>query len=229
MLFVSRFEWDLTRLINIYTGVLLVCMSFARYLYGSEILLTKPVTENAAQPVLSMIENRHQNVVLQQWELSCAAAALATILRYQHGVPATEHSVALGLINRKEYLSNPDLLRIRQGFSLLDLKRFVDKLGYEGVGIGQLSLEDLIEHAPVIVPVILQGYPHFVVFRGATSKSVLIADPAFGNVTMPTYKFMNGWIKYQDINHVGFVVTESGTLAPPGKLAAHAMEFVTLN
>jgi predicted double-glycine peptidase len=175
-----------------------------------------------------MIEMRHHNVVLQQWELSCAAAALATILRYQHGVPVTERSIALGLINREEYLSNPDLLRIRQGFSLLDLKRYVDKLGYEGLGLGQLDIKDLIEHAPIIIPVNLRGYPHFVVFRGATSSSVLIADPAFGNVTMPIDKFENGWIKYEDINHVGFVVTESGKLAPPGKLSAHAIEFVSL-
>ena len=212
------------RSINICTGTFLLCFSIASFLFGSG----NAVAENVTQQVLSIIEKRHQNVVLQQWELSCAAAALATILRYQHGLPATEHSVALGLINRKEYLSNPDLLRIRQGFSLLDLKRYVDNLGYEGLGLGQLTLSDLIERAPVIVPVILQGYPHFVVFRGATSKSVLIADPAFGNVTMPIYKFVNGWINYQDINHVGFVVTESGTLVPPGKLSAHAMEFVTL-
>lgn len=212
------------RSINICTGAFLLSLPVASFLFGGG----NAVAENVTQQVLSVIEKRHQNVVLQQWELSCAAAALATILRYQHGLPATEHSVALGLINRKEYLSNPDLLRIRQGFSLLDLKRYVDNLGYEGLGLGQLTLPDLIERAPIIVPVILQGYPHFVVFRGATSKSVLIADPAFGNVTMPIYKFVDGWINYQDINHVGFVVTESGTLAPPGKLSAHAMEFVTL-
>lgn len=215
---------DLRRSINIFTGVFLLCLSYTSSQYASELALA-----NAAdQPVLSMIEKRHQNVVLQQWELSCAAAALATILRYQHGLPATERSVALGMISRKEYLSNPDLLRIRQGFSLLDLKRYVDNLGYEGLGLGQLAFADLIEYAPIIVPVNLQGYPHFVVFRGATSDSVLIADPAFGNVTMPVDKFVAGWIDYQDINHVGFVVTESGTLVAPGKLSAHAMEFVTL-
>ena len=175
-----------------------------------------------------MLEKRHHNVVLQQWELSCAAAALATVLRYQHGIPATERTVALGLINRKEYLSNPDLLKIRQGFSLLDLKRYVDKLGYEGLGLGQLTLSDLIDHAPIIVPVNLSGYPHFVVFRGAAQNSVLVADPAFGNVTMPIEKFENAWIDYQDINHVGFVVTESGALVSPGKLSAKAMEFVSL-
>lgn len=185
-----------------------------------------PAADNAVMPVTSVLETRQQNIVLQQWELSCAAAALATVLRYQHGVPVTERSVALGLINRQEYLKNPELVRLRQGFSLLDLKRFVDGLGFEGIGLGQLAFSDLLEHAPIIVPVNLNGYPHFVVFRGATQNRVLLADPAFGNVTMSVSKFIDGWIYYRDIHHVGFVVTNSGTLAPPGQLLARADEFV---
>ena len=177
-------------------------------------------------PVRSLIERRHEHVVLQQWELSCAAAALATVLRYQFGVPVTERSVALGLINRAEYIADPDVVRIRRGFSLLDLKRFVDGLGYEGVGLGQLDLSHLRERAPIIVPVNFQGYPHFVVFRGATSNSVLLADPAFGNVTMPIHKFMDGWIDYRETGRVGFVVTEDGALVPPGRLSPGGREFV---
>lgn len=189
---------------------------------------TSPAADDTARSVTSVLEMRQHNVVLQQWELSCAAAALATVLRYQHGVPVTERSVALGLINRQEYLKNPELVRLRQGFSLLDLKRFVDELGFEGIGLGQLAFNDLLERAPVIVPVNLHGYPHFVVFRGATQDRVLLADPAFGNVTMPVSRFIEGWIDYKDIHHVGFVVTNSGSLAPPGRLLARAQDFVML-
>lgn len=184
------------------------------------------ISEKRTRPVASVLELRQRNVVLQHWELSCAAAALATVLRYQHGIPITERGVALGLIKRKEYLANPDLVRLRQGFSFLDLKRFVGTLGLEGVGLGQLSFADLIAHAPIIVPVNLQGFPHFVVFRGATADSVLLADPAFGNVTMSTRKFVNGWINYRDFGRVGFVVTSSGNLVPPGRLSARALEFL---
>lgn len=185
----------------------------------------KALAAGAAPPVRSLIEQRHRNVVLQQWELSCAAAALATVLRFQHGVAVTERSVALGLIDRVEYVANPDLVRLRQGFSLLDLKRFVDALGFEGIGLGRLSLPDLVERAPIIVPVSFRGYPHFVVFRGATSHAVLLADPAFGNVTMSIDKFRSAWIDYRDIGRVGFVVTNSGTLAPPGRLSARPSDF----
>lgn len=176
-------------------------------------------------PVESVLEKRHRNVVLQQWELSCAAAALATVLRYQHGVPVTERSVALGLINRPAYLDNPDLLRFRQGFSLLDMKRFTGRLGYVGIGLGQLGFEDLLQRAPVILPINTHGYPHFVVFRGATGGYVLLADPAFGNVTLSIERFLAAWIDYRDIGHVGYIVTQSGQVSPPGRLRAGISEF----
>lgn len=178
--------------------------------------------------VRSMSEIRYEHVVRQQWELSCAAAALATILRYQHGMPVSERTVALGLINRPEYIANPELVRLRQGFSLLDLKRYVDRIGFQGAGLGKLGLDDLRNHAPIIVPVNLQGFPHFVVFRGSTSKEVLLADPAFGNVTMSIEKFMQGWISYQNIERVGFIVKQEGHQMPPGNLAADALDFVLL-
>ena len=195
---------------------------------GPVAIASETVSPVQTLPVRSLEETRHHNVVLQQWELSCAAAALATILRYQYGVPVTERSVALGLITRSEYISNPDLVRIRHGFSLLDLKRYVDGMGYEGVGLGQLEFSDLLAQAPMIVPVILQGYPHFVVFRGATSREVLLADPAFGNVTMSVEKFMDGWIQYRDLQRVGFLVKQDGKQTPPGHLSPQEMDFVLL-
>jgi predicted double-glycine peptidase len=213
------------KLIEIYLTTLLFLLTLFIGLWIST-TLQAGIT---AQPIRSILETRQHNIVLQQWELSCAAAALSTILRYQYGVPVTERSVALGLINREEYLANPELVRIRHGFSFLDLKRYVDGLGYEGLGLGQLELPDLLENAPLIVPVNLQGFPHFVVFRGATNNSVLLADPAFGNTTMSKAKFFSGWIKYKDIGRVGFVVTPSGTRAPPGGLSARALDFVWLN
>jgi predicted double-glycine peptidase len=191
----------------------------------SQMFAAQAIASQSNRVVESMQEMRGHHVIRQQWELSCAAAALATVLRYQHGMPVTERSVALGMINRPEYLQNPELVRARQGFSLLDMKRMTDRIGYMGVGLGQLSFDDLLQRAPVIVPVSTNGYPHFVVFRGATSQRVLLADPAYGNVTMSVKKFMAGWIKYREVGHVGFIVTESGQTSPPGRLRATSAEF----
>ncbi len=192
-----------------------------------------PLAAGEAQPtasaVRSLYEARTHNVVLQDWDLSCGAAALATILRYQYGEQITEREVALGLIDRPAYHENPELIRARRGFSLLDMRRYLAELGYEGVGLGQMGFRDLVERAPVIVPVELQGYPHFVIFRGATDARVLVADPAFGNVTLSRADFEAAWIDYGDIGNVAFQVERDGERAPPGELAPTPREFVLLH
>lgn len=178
--------------------------------------------------VRSLLETRQDKVVVQRWDLSCGAAALTTILNYQHGDMVSEREVALALLNRKEYIDNPDLVRIRQGFSLLDLKRYVDSRGYEGVGYGRLELADLEAKAPVMVPIDANGYNHFVVFRGRYGNRVLLADPAFGNVTMPVREFEQSWIDYGELGRVGFVVQRRDGQPAPNRLAALPEDFVFL-
>ena len=112
------------------------------------LLLSGSAAAQDFRPVASLAEIREQNVVVQEWDLSCGAAALATILNYQHGDPVSEREIATGLMSRTEYLENPMLVSFRQGFSLLDLKRFVDDRGYNGVGLGQLTLEHLVARHP---------------------------------------------------------------------------------
>jgi uncharacterized protein len=73
----------------------------------------------------SLLELRRRKVVVQKWDLSCGAAALATILRYQFNDPVPEKEIAQELMRRREYLDNPLLVRERAGFSMLDLKRYV--------------------------------------------------------------------------------------------------------
>ncbi|EAR21773.1 Peptidase C39, bacteriocin processing [Nitrococcus mobilis Nb-231] len=169
---------------------------------------------------------RRDHVIVQQWDLSCGAAALATILRYQHGDPVPEREIAKALMKRKEYIANPLLVRIRQGFSLLDLKRYVDQRGYEGIGYGKLKLQDLIERAPIMVPLSLHGYNHFVVFRGVRRNQVLLADPAWGNRTMGIKRFKHVWINYPQIGKVGFIVAHKGSNAPANGLAPRPQDFI---
>jgi predicted double-glycine peptidase len=185
-----------------------------------------PQTQPA--PVRSLLELRHDRVVVQQWDLSCGAAALATILNYQHGDPVSEREVAKGLIRREAYVANPYLVQARHGFSLLDLKRYVDARGYVGIGYGRLALDDLIELAPIMVPVRLNGYNHFVVFRGLRANRVLLADPAFGNRTMLADRFVDAWLDYPEFGKVGFVVAQQEGPLPPNQLAPRATDFVSL-
>jgi predicted double-glycine peptidase len=128
---------------------------------------------------------------------------------------------------RREYIENPTLVQIREGFSLLDLKRYVEAHGFKGEGLGQLDFNDLIENAPIMVPVNALGYNHFVIFRGVMRDRVLLADPAWGNRTMTTDKFQRMWLDYgKEMGHVGFIVKGGDGSAPKSRLGPKSIDFV---
>lgn len=140
--------------------------------------------------VRSFLELRQANVVLQKWDLSCGAASLATLLTYQHGDPVPEKEIAMAMLKATE----AELVKQRLGFSLLDLKRYLDGRGYIGEGYGEVGVADLIDLAPAIVPIRIQAaFDHFVVFRGLAEGRAVLADSAFGNRTMPIGEFVGVW------------------------------------
>jgi predicted double-glycine peptidase len=195
-------------------------------LYGSD-----PAEGNP--PVQSVLEIRHDRVMIQQWDLSCGAAALATVLRYQFGEPVTEKDIAHALMARTEYVEHPELIQLREGFSFLDLKRYLQSYRggslYKGEGLGQLELSDLIEQAPIMVPVNALGYNHFVVFRGVMENRVLVADPAWGNRTMTIDKFQRMWLDYgESMGHIGFVVERADGRKSPNRMQPKPRDFVML-
>jgi predicted double-glycine peptidase len=185
-----------------------------------------PASADSSGPVRSLLEMRQQGVVVQKFDLSCGAAAVATLLNFQFGDHVTEKEVTAGLIRRKEYIEQPELVRLREGFSLLDMKRYVTARGYTGIGYGKLELSDVLDLAPIIVAVSPLGYNHFVVFRGMIGDEVLLADPAFGNRTMSREKFERIWIDFPEIGKVGFIVTRNEMPAPPGLLAPQARQVI---
>jgi hypothetical protein len=151
-------------------------------------------------------------------------------LQYQWGDPATERDVALGLMKRKEYVEHPELVQIREGFSLLDLKRYVEGHGYKGIGLGGLDFDDLNSAAPMMVPVDANGYNHFVIFRGTFGNRVLLADPAWGNRTVTIDKFQRMWLDYgEPVGRVGFKVERADGSAPLRALVPEPADFATLN
>lgn len=147
-------------------------------------------TDGYVKHVRSFLELRQANVVIQEWDLSCGAASLATLLTYQHGDAVPEKEIAMAMLEATE----AELVRQRLGFSLLDLKRYLAGRGYVGDGYGEVAVTDLIDLAPAIVPIRIQAaYDHFVVFRGLAEGRAVLADSAFGNRTMPVGEFLDVW------------------------------------
>ena len=85
-------------------------------------------------------------------------------------------------------------MQARKGFSLLDLKHFVQARGYRAQGFSEMSLEELADlKIPALVPIRSKGVDHFVVVRGVFGDRVVLADPAFGNMTIKARKFQEIW------------------------------------
>ncbi|HEX2197229.1 MAG TPA: C39 family peptidase [Burkholderiales bacterium] len=146
-------------------------------------------SQAVGQPVRSLIEMRHEGVVIQQWDISCGAAALATVFTYELKVPVTERQVAQDMLRR----TDPLRVKVRGGFSLLDMKRYADLWTYPAEGYRGLSLEELVTMPSPIVPIEEYGNPHFVVVRGLRDGKVDIADPAFGNRMLSVDHFKELW------------------------------------
>jgi predicted double-glycine peptidase len=148
--------------------------------------------------VRSLAEIRHEGVVMQRWDLSCGAAALATLFTHDLRHPVTERQVATAMLRA----ADPARVRTRGGFSLLDMQTFAESLGFRADGYGELSAQDLAGLVPAIVPLSLRAGEHFVVVRRLDAHSVLVADPAFGRREMPFDVFERAWKR-----RIAFVVS----------------------
>ena len=145
---------------------------------------------------------RFKNVVRQQYDFSCGSAAMATVLTYQYGRPTTEATVFEDMYQRG------DKAKIHaEGFSLLDMKGYLNRIGYRAEGF-RVGLDKLAEATvPAIVLINTKGYLHFVVIKGLSDDAVLIADPALGNKIVPRTEFERMW------NGLVFVVLDDSERA----------------
>lgn len=138
--------------------------------------------------VESVREQRFRNVVPQRLDYSCGAASLATLLRFHYEDPVPEVEIVTDMLR----IGDADRVR-REGFSLLDLKRYAEHRGYESKGfrIGPEVLERLA--IPSITLINTRGYSHFVVLKGVRDGRAYVADPALGERDLPADEFLEQW------------------------------------
>ncbi|MDD5730344.1 MAG: C39 family peptidase [Candidatus Omnitrophica bacterium] len=171
--------------------------SFAMDIATREVVLRKKVK--------SIRELRDQNVVKQSTDYSCGAAGLATILNYHFNDPISENEIILGILRT----TNLAKVKQRKGFSLLDLKKFVESRGYKVTGY-KMDIDFLRKlDIPVLVPIKFKEYRHFIIVKAVVGDRVFVADPSMGNMSMKINCFNGIW---QD--GVGMVIERKGEKDP---------------
>jgi len=60
-----------------------------------------------------------------------------------------------------------------------------------------------------------------VIVRGAVADHVLIADPAFGNRSLPAADFRRAWLA-----GIAFVIERRDGLAPRGRIGIEPVDFI---
>lgn len=138
--------------------------------------------------VTSLKEARFKNTIRQKYDFSCGSAAVATLLTYQYDYPMDEQWVF------EQMYAHGDRAKIRkEGFSLLDIKRFLQSNGFQADGF-HVSLQRLKQAGlPAIVLINVNGYHHFVVVKGLRYGRVLLGDPALGTRAITLAQFDAEW------------------------------------
>jgi uncharacterized protein len=180
-------------------GLATACLS--AHAYAGDVSFSG-VLPNGAQytaNVNSMQAMHFTNIVRQHTDYSCGAAALATVLRYGYHLDVDENVVIDGMLG----VADPATVRQR-GFSMLDIKHYVELLGLRGRGyrVDMQRLRSL--RVPAIVLMDVHGYNHFVVLKQVHDDQAELADPILGNRTMKLDDFLKAWP-----SHVLFVVIGS--------------------
>ncbi|MCY1274718.1 NHLM bacteriocin system ABC transporter, peptidase/ATP-binding protein [compost metagenome] len=197
-------------------AILLVLLGFSSWLPAAQLpMAVLPGGGLVFKPVESIRERRFSNLIEQKTDFSCGAASLATVLYQAYRFDVTEQSVIEGMLSQADH----DLVRT-QGFSMLDMKRYVEAIGLRARGY-RMPAEELEKiKVPVIVLMDIRGYKHFVVLQKTTNNWAYIGDPVLGHKRYSLDEFKKGW------NGIIFAVIgpeydrANALLSPPEPLTA---------
>jgi uncharacterized protein len=175
--------------------------------------------------VQSYQARRFAAVIPQRFDYSCGSAALATLLTYGYDMPVDEMTVFRSMVEHGD-----KALIEKYGFSLLDMKLYLQRQGLPSGGF-RAPLPKLAQvGVPAIVLINERGYHHFVVITGLEDGHVLIADPAVGMRTERVGVFEQEWsgIFFLILNHArearaSFNQEQNWSLAPQAPLGSTSL------
>ena len=164
----------------------------------------------------SQQERKFETIIRQQYDFSCGSAALATLLTFHYEDPISEQNAFADMYE------NGDTEKIQKlGFSLLDMKGYLESRGYQADGY-KASLDTLANAGvPAIALINVQGYKHFVVVKGVDNAEVLVGDPALGLRFMPRERFESMWE-----NNILFIIRNRSEAARKHFNAEHEWQLL---
>jgi uncharacterized protein len=176
---------------------LLAAIAFATAPASAQVRIGAEMGGPVEVSVITYRDIPFRTVVRQQHDYSCGSAAVATLLTYHYGASRTEAEVFEAM-----YAAG-DKQRIEaQGFSLLEMKRYLDDQGYsaDGFRLGYDALAKL--STPSIAMINTGNYRHFVVVKGASDSHILVGDPTLGLHIYKRAEFEKIW------NSVAFLIRD---------------------
>lgn len=132
-------------------------------------------------PITPWKDLRDYWVVKQEYDYSCGASSLATILNYYYNMDITEQKILFDMNLNKNIASFADLsqVAIRYNFKPIAIRTSFD-------GLKNLKI-------PVIVYIQYQREEHFSVLKSIDNRYVYLADSKWGNVKIQHKKFKEMW------------------------------------
>ena len=146
-------------------------------------------------PYSEMEKGNTEAPTLCKVDSSCASASVSIILNNKFGVKLSEVEVWSGLFQK----GVSDVIKGRNGFSLLDIKQYLESEGYQADGFS-LTKNDFIamfekldndDQFPVVIPVSYIDVKRYVVLVGGDTTYAYIYDPAFGRYKIKHHDFFN--------------------------------------
>jgi len=158
----------------------------------------------------SWAQLRDQGVVKQQFDYSCGASSLATLLTHSYHHKVTELEL-LKMIDQKDR---------EKSISFFDMTGLLKQMGYRSVGLAA-DLETLKKlKIPALLYFHRKKQDHFTILKGINDSWVWVADPTWGNRKMSHRQFLKYWKTRPDEQKYGrlLLVYPKAGVQPPEPL-----------
>ena len=160
-----------------------------------------------SKPIKSWLEFKNESVVKQQYDYSCGAGSLSTILTYFYDKNITEEAILNSVLKIKSI--NKDKKELENStfdLSFADLQEIANLNDFKAIGLA-IELNSLYKlKAPVILYVKIRKDEHFTVFKSIDKNFVYLADPSLGNIKVKISKFKEMFFQRNDKKFKGKIL-----------------------